>query len=259
MADQEQVEQEPSKITDNGPHGTGFGSTMVDPSPGKFGPDALKGNAPKNGDLIEQPTPNADFDKLKADFEALKAENVKLNEVSAKATTDAQQSQAYVRQIVERMQQAAVEPAGDIRDRMNEDPNRTLDEHFNARIAPLAKMTLENNAQTNFQIFENQMKDDEDWKMYRPEVEKFMESIPLEVKAQPKSWEKAYDLVRINHLNEIVERKSAKQSKMEKAAFVEAPSGARPTASRKQELSDIQKQIAKGLDLTEDEYREYMK
>lgn len=243
--------------------GTGFGASVVDPNPDDHGGEKTDENSSKKDGLNGDSDQKADIEKLRADYESMKAENVKLAERTAKSETDAQQAQGYVRQIVERMQQAAQQqPPPDpnqLRESMEADPNSVLDAHFNARIAPLAKMTLEAHSNTNFQVFESQMRENEDWKTYRGEVEKFMESIPLEVKAQPNSWPKAFDFVRANHLDEIIERRAAKSTKMERAAFVEGPSGPGPQRSKKVELNETQKQIAKGLGVSEDEYREWMR
>lgn len=215
------------------------------------------------GEVNADAPPTAPVDDLKTQFEALKAENARLAESTTQAQRDSQQSQAYVRQIVERMQAAASEQAppdpNSVREHLEQDPNAVLDAHFNARIAPLAKMTLEAHANTNFQVFEASNRENEDWMAYKGEVEKFMETIPLEVKAQPNSWQKALDLVRGNHIDEIVERRAKKRTQAEKAAFVEGPSGSIASTSKKIELTPEQKEIAKGLGMSNEDYISYMR
>lgn len=264
MADEAVVEttETPSRVIPSAPHGTGFGSTMVDPNPDKFGPGSLDENTPKTGELKadeKKDDHKAALDALRAEHEATKARLVQ-------AEDNANKSQAYSRQILERIQLAASQNQQttdngqtEFRDRMNENPEAVLDEHFKSRIAPLAEMSLANQSQVNLQMLDSRMANDEDWTKYRPEVVAFMEKTPLELRAQPNSWDKAFNLVKSEHLDEIIERKSAKRTQAEKAAFVEPPSGGQKPQPKKIQLSDAQKEIAKGLDMTESEYMEWMR
>jgi len=258
----ESQEEAPSRVIPSASHGTGFGSTMVDPTPGKFGPGSLDENPPKTGELKAEP----EEEDHKAALEALRKENEATKARLAQAEDVANKSQAYSRQILERIQLAAAqnqqaEPNGqnEFRDRMNENPEAVLDEHFKSRIAPLAEMSLANQWSVNLQMADAQFASDEDWQKYRPEVVAFMEKTPLELRAQPNSLQKAFNLVKSEHLDEIIERKSAKRTQAEKAAFVEPPSGGHKPAAKRIQLSDVQKEIAKGLDMTESEYIEYMR
>ena len=51
------------------------------------------------------------------------------------------------------------------------------------------------------------------------------------------------------------DRKAKEREARERGAFVEGPSGAVPRTRQPEGLSDLEKQVAKGLGIPEDEYR----
>ncbi len=220
-------------------------------------PKAPEGEAkPKEG-----PVPNADLD-------AIRAENASLRESVQKATKDAAASQAYVQEIVSRLQAAAAtrgmaseengEPGPSLSDRMSQDPVSVLDEHFAARMAPLINQSLEYQVNQARELFEQRMSTDEEFNEYKGELEEFMKGIPPQVKAQPKAWADGLNFIRARHIDEIVEKRSKRTLARDKAAFVEGQGASATTPKGPVMLNADQKAIAKGLGIPEDEYLKWM-
>lgn len=200
-------------------------------------------------------------------IEELRNENAQLKEFAAKAQRDAAASQDYAQRIVSEIKLAAERGGGvgynqqeqpDLREQLNDNPEEVLDRHFYTRMKPLIEQNLGYQVQTARTLFEQRHEADEDFRAYKDELEEFMKGIPPEVKANPAAWDNAMDFVRAKHLKEIVERRTKKQSQMDQRAFAEPPSGSSPGRASKASLSDDQKAIAKGLGLSEDEYREFL-
>lgn len=198
---------------------------------------------------------------------SLKADNARLAEIAQRAMKEAESTKEYVQRLTTQLQMAASRaPQGngnegefDLREALNDNPQAVLDHHFASRMQPLIEQNLGYQVATARGMFEQKLQAApdfvrEEYTKYKDELEEFMKGIPAEVKANPAAWDNALDFVRAKHLDEIVERRKTRATKMERAAFVEGPSSGQPSRSKAPTLSDDQKAIAKGLGMTEEEY-----
>lgn len=217
------------------------------------------------GDAGDKPTPAATPAPDTQGLEALRAENARLRELSEKASRDAAGAQAYVHEIVSRLQAAANSrseapetPGRDIREVFQEDPVSVLDQHFQARMAPLINQSLEYQVQSAQELFSQRMAENEDYKDYKDELDEFMKGIPPAVKAQPKAWVDGLNFIRARHLDDIVEKRRKKQTENDRRAFVEPASAAGARREGGVTLNADQKAIAKGLGIPEEEYVKWL-
>ena len=203
---------------------------------------------------------------------ALELENKTLRDQNEKIGKDAAGTQAYVQQLVSSLQTAASRPTpgdgnenGDpherLREEMNEDPIGVLDRHFQSRIAPLANTYADNQAQLNRQLTAERLSRDEVnrelWQKYEKEVDEFMSTMPGQVRVQPNAYENAFRFVLSQHLDEVVDLRVSKRSEAEKRAFVEPATAAVGAQPKKVDLSDLEKQVARGLGMTDEEYSKW--
>ena len=214
----------------------------------------------------EKPVADKTADRLAA----LEAENQALRTKTDKSEKDAAGAQAYVQQLIASLGVAASrteqprgdgegsDPAESLRERMNDDPIGVLDQHFQSRIAPLANTYAENQAALNRQLTAERMGRDENtrelWGKYEKEVDEFMSTMPGQVRVQPNAYENAFKFILAQHLDEVIEHRTARKTETEKRAFVEPATAAEGARPKKADLSDIEKQVARGLGLTDDEY-----
>jgi len=209
---------------------------------------------------------------LEARFEELKKENASLRETAAKAVKDAEGAKAYVQTLVQRIEEAANRPnpppgpaAGidpndpdaraAIRERLESDPIGFMNAHFQERIRPLANFALDNQAALNRQLAADRLKD-EDWADYADEVDEFMQGMPPEVRAKPGSYEAAFRFVlsKPENFEKVVAKRMNRKLEQEKGAFVERPSGGANRTPSKPVLSDVEKTIAKGMGISEEDW-----
>lgn len=207
-----------------------------------------------------------------AELETLRAENTRLLAEHAAARKEAEGAQAYVQQMMGTLREAAANASranadGEqptLKDKLDADPEGVLDEHFRTRMGPLYAGYMENQSNMNRQLFADRIARDpewkEDWTKYEKEVDEFMKTVPPDVRAQPGAYERAFKFVLAEHLDDVVKaRKTRSISPQEKAAFVEGPSGAAPRERKVETLTDVEKQVAKGLGISETEYVEWSK
>jgi hypothetical protein len=93
--------------------------------------------------------------------------------------------------------------------------------------------------------------------IYGEEVDEFMKNMPATTRADPGAYDAAIGWVRARHVNDEVKMRYEAKIENEKRAFVEAPSGGSGDRRVSKTLSDIEKQVAKGLGLAEDDYLKY--
>ena len=220
-----------------------------------------KGDRETDGKGKETPATTVSPDEVAA----LRAERDKYRK-------DAEGAAAYLQQMLGTLQSAAAQrdsaaakPADDrpLAERIAEDPEGVLDEHFRSRMGPLYNAYLQNqdglNRQLDFERIAREPADAEMLTKYEKEVDDFMRDMPLEVRARPGSYARAFKFVLANHLDEVADmradRKAKEREARERGAFVEGPSGAVPRTRQPEGLSDLEKQVAKGLGIPEDEYR----
>jgi hypothetical protein len=219
------------------------------------------------GDAVK---PKEDIGKqvdVAAEFAKLAEENKELRRLAQGAVKESEASKAYVAQLTATLQGAAervanrpdpnAPPAPSLQERLSEDPLSVLDEHFRARTAPLVGAAMENNARLNRELFITRS-DKTLWNKYGDEVDKFMGDFPSETRAQAGSYDAALRWVRAQHLDEEIAEREAARKESEKRSFVEAATAAAGGRKEKPTLTELQKTIAKGLGISEEDYSSYM-
>lgn len=216
----------------------------------------------------EQISPGATAAVPAKEVEELRAKYAELENFAKGAVKRAEQADNYVAQMTASLQAAAVSASQpqqgqpmDIRERFAEDPVGVLDEHYRARTAPIVSAVAENNARINKELsfvkFQNQKIPGTDKSLidiYGDKVEEFMQNIPAETRAQAGAWEAAMQWVRSQHVDDEVKMRMEAVKEAEKRAFMESPSSIGAAGPAKKTLSELERTVAKGLGLSEDEY-----
>lgn len=209
--------------------------------------------------------PVTDTAKLMADLESMRAENATLRTQSTQAASDAAAARAYSEQIVASLQVAAAQGgnvgdrpvATDRREKFAEDPEAAVNDMFRERVAPIYGEYLKNQSTLNRQLAAERCKD-KGWSEYEKEVDEFMESMDPNVKAQPGAYEKALDFVKARNIDKEVDRMVKARLATERGAFVEGPTvGASAPRPKNSPLSDMEKQVARGLGISEEDYAKF--
>lgn len=190
-------------------------------------------------------------DKPKAD-NGLEAKVAELEKRLEESESNLGVAKTYIKNLVEQIKANAEAPQEprDIRERFEENPEQVLDELVQRRVNPLVNGYYKNSAESQREALAKT----EDWQHYGKEVEKFMENMSDEVKAQPGSWENAMKFVKSQHLDEVVDRKMQERIAREKQAALETASPAPSVRPKKKGLSAEEKHIAEALDVSEDDY-----
>lgn len=153
-----------------------------------------------------------------------------------------------------------------LQERLNEDPEAVLEEHYNRRTAPIVKASLENQARIVRELAVSKLNSQKLyeggpslWERYGDEVDTFLNQFPdVSTRAAPDAYEAAIQWVRSKHIDEEITEREKARNEAEKRAFVEGPSAGAASGPRKKvALSDVERAVAKGLNLTEEEYRQY--
>lgn len=131
----------------------------------------------------------------------------------------------------------------DLRQMAYTDPLRATAIVFNTMSQPLVKEFRA----IGEKFAEAQVSAKADYKRFRGEVHEVVGKMNTDMRAKPEAWERAYEMVRGRHIDELVK---------EAVTGATAPSGparGAPT-KRKVELTDEQRQIAKKLGVTDEDY-----
>lgn len=153
-----------------------------------------------------------------------------------------------------------------LQERLNEDPEAVLEEHYNKRTAPIVRANLENQAKIVRELAVSKLNNvklydggPSLWERYGDEVDQFLGQFPdVSTRAAPDAYEAAIQWVRSKHIDEEITEREKARNEAEKRAFVEGPTaGAAAGPRRKVALTDVERAVAKGLNLTEEEYRQY--
>lgn len=218
----------------------------------------------------EKPEEKIDF---KAELDKMKAENEELRTLTKNATKQAHDSETFVNVLTEKLSQVAnrrevpndgVDPRERLRERISDDPASVLDEHYQARTGPLVQRFLEQQGQTNRQLFITKMGMSEEGKEalkdYLEDVDNFLKDFGPEHRASADAYDAAlrWVLSKPDNFNKEVERRIKKEREKEKVHFVEPGSGGERVArEQKRELSALEQEVAKGLGLSEEDYVKY--
>ena len=135
---------------------------------------------------------------------------------------------------------------------------------YQARTAPIIAAVSENHAKMNkdlaFMKFDN-MKIPGTGKslndVYGGEVEEFMQNMPAETRSQAGSWDAAMQWVRSKHVDDEVKMRVEAVKENEKRSFMEGPGNISSAGPAKKSLGDLEKTVAKGLGLSDEEYLTY--
>lgn len=206
-------------------------------------PDELKGMEAK--DLVDAIAKSKEVDKLRADLTAAQAKASEVDEVKEQL----------------RKLDAKVNPPPE--PLPNNGPVSFLDDEnqaFNQRLAPFAITTLRNQASAAKFMAVQSLKplDRKIWDKYSDEIDEVMKSVDLQNQAVPQTWTNALDIVAGRHRNDIVKMVEDKTD-----FFLEVPSnggrGAPGTSDPDAPLSQEQRDLAKRLGITDDDYKKNMK
>lgn len=213
----------------------------------------------------------------KAEIERMRAENEELRTLTRNTLKRATDAEGFVQNLTGKLEEIAAR-RGDgptshvdpneirdrVRERINEDPMSVLDEHYRSRTAPLVERFQEQQGQTNRQLFMARMSNSEEGrevlKDYMEEVDGFLKDFGPEHRAAPDAYDAAlrWVLSKPDNFQKEVERRVRKEREKEKTHFTEAgTSGERAPRETKRELTALEKEVATGLGLSEEEYIKY--
>lgn len=229
---------------------------------------APEGEQPKEGG--GQPPAETPEQKI-ARLEAERDEHKAVAQGAVKRATDAER---FVSTVTERLKDAAIrgtQPQGrpvseeearqQLRERLAEDPDRVLSEHYDARTGPLVQGFLEQQGRTNRELFIAKQSMTPEGKEllsdYMEEVDAFLKDFGPEHRASTDAYDAALRWVRAKpeNLKKDIEKGVRKAREAEKTHFAEPASGdergRKPTT---RQLSDIEKEVARGLGISDEDY-----
>lgn len=184
---------------------------------------------------------------------------------AAAHAADADQAKRYLVDLVSRMGQNAEQAnqpaqevqasASDLIEEFKENPVGLLDRHFAARMGPVLHEHLDTQAKIIRQAFIDRNKDD--WEDFGKEIDAFMQPMSMSTKAKPGSWEEGLNYIRGKHIDKLVEKKMKAKEAADKQSQIEGRgvlvSGANG-ASKRVRLTEMEKAVAKGFGMTEEEW-----
>jgi len=140
---------------------------------------------------------------------------------------------------------------------IDEDPETALNAHFEQRIAPIVSQQRQTLASINKERAIDKIGKD-DWGKWGSKVEEFMSGMDESIKATPGAWEDAYDMVRIKNIDAIVEeRVRAKLAEQQRGSLLEGSSSNAAATRTDQQLTQLERTIAKEFGMTDEEWRKY--
>lgn len=203
---------------------------------------------------------------------AVEAEKAELSKFAKGAVARAEKADEYVARMTESLHMAAANASNrgtgeervSLEDRMREDPLSVMDEHYRARTAPIVESVTRTQAALSQQLATQRWKSDKlpgtdktVYEVYGKELEDFMGKMPDATKADAGVYDAALNWVRAQHIDDEIKMRTEAVAARERREFVEGPgaSGRRGPAAKT--LSDLEKEVAKGLGMEADEYVKY--
>lgn len=160
------------------------------------------------------------------------------------------------------LEQANAEPEGEspveFKEKFEEDPEKAIADMFNARMAPLVNDYLQTQAISSRELAVsklNQRPEGDRWDDYAEEIDAFVASLPPDAKVRPDAYERAFDIVRSRHVDDIVSKRMASKLEAEKQSQVEHASASATPQPMPEALTAEEQKAAKAFGMTEDEYR----
>lgn len=250
-------EDQDAKPTGTGSPGAGEGTEGTD-----------KGTETQKDETPEDP---------KAALERAQAEKEEALRIARQALRETESAKAYVATLTstikdsaekiavarERRTEGYEEPS--LAERLQEDPEAVLEEHYNRRTAPIIRANLETQARQSRELAVMKLKNQplyeggpSLWDRYGEECDQFLSQFPAESRASPDAYDAAVGWVRSKHIDEEVAEREKVRREAEKRSFVESPTAGPQGGQRKKAaLSDVERAVAKGLNLTEEEFLQY--
>lgn len=207
---------------------------------------------------------------------ALENENQQVTTVAKGAAKEAENAKAYVASLMSTLQNAAENGNGPLADggegdaesiheKFSRDPLSFMDQHYQARTAPLVAQNQEQVADQNREIFILRSSQEKLWEggptvwgKYGEEIDKFMGKFPANVRAGKDAYAAAVRWVRSQHLDDEVKERLAAIRDAEKRPFLEgASAGGGGGKKVNATLSDREKEIARKLGVKEEDYLKY--
>jgi hypothetical protein len=195
----------------------------------------------------------------------LKAQLAQAEGRAAAHAADADQAKRYLVDLVSRMGQnaeAQAQPAQEqlataeeLINEFKENPVGLLDRHFAARMGPVLHEHLDTQAKIIRQAFIDRNKDD--WEEFGKEVDAFMQPMSMSTKAKPGSWEEGLNYIRGKHIDKLVEKGMKAKEEAVKKAQIEGRGvaiGGSNGSTRRVRLTEMEKAVAKGFGMTEEEW-----
>jgi hypothetical protein len=151
----------------------------------------------------------------------------------------------------------------EIREGIYTAPGHTLDQHFNRRMGPVLQDYYNTQAGVAKELGLAKVSE-EDKKKYGAEAEKLMEAVDPVTKANPNAWGQAFNLVKAQHLPEIIEsEKEAVRKELEvKPPGHEGPTPTPEPVAATAELTPEEKLVCQryiddGVLKDEEEYKKW--
>jgi hypothetical protein len=186
------------------------------------------------------------------------------------ATSDAQLQQMgtqlenarnYVAGLLKQAQEDAAQGvesnAVDFKERFEEDPEKAVNDLFQARIGPIYNDYLSNQSVSARELAKEKLErraEGDRWSDYEAEIDVEMNKLSVEARARPDIYEKAFELVRARHVDDIVNRRVEERNTAEKVAQTEAASPPKGRAPEVKTLTPEEKRVAELLGVPEDRY-----
>src|SRR5574342_423269 len=140
---------------------------------------------------------------------------------------------------------------------IEEDPEETLDAHFQQRMAPLMQKNNTTLAALNKDRFVQSIGQDK-WAKYEGEVHNLVKGLDPATMAEPGAWEQAYRMVLAGHIDEIIEeRMREKAEASQRQAELEGSSSHAAASRADRGLSSLEKMMAAEFGMNEQEWRSY--
>jgi hypothetical protein len=184
---------------------------------------------------------------------------------AAAHAADADQAKRYLVDLVSRMGQnaeatntpepAQLASAEELIEEFKENPVGLLDRHFAARMGPVLHEHLDTQAKIIRQAFIDRNRDD--WQEFGKEIDAFMQPMSMSTKAKPGSWEEGLNYIRGKHVDKLVEKGMKAKEEASKKAQIEGRGvlvGGSNGAGKRVRLTEMEKAVAKGFGMTEEEW-----
>ena len=227
-------------------------------------------------DLLKEPpppdpTPDPVVEQLKADvLAAQEAEKLAKEETAGFSTRVTELEETVKRRPTpvppgtpRSAEEVRAEHYEQIREGIYTAPGQTLDEHFNRRMMPVLQDYYGTQAGVARELGLAKVPE-EDRKKYGTDAEKLMEAVDPATKANPAAWVQAFNLVKAQHLPEIIkEREDAVRKELEvKPPGHEGPTPTPAPVAVTAELTPEEKVVAQryiedGTFKDEEEYKKW--